>query len=97
MNTYVILFRFTHQGITHIKDSPKRVEAAKDIFHKGGAQVRSFYMLMGHYDTMFIVDAPDEQTIAKAVLKLGSLGNVRTETMAAFNQQDFQKIISEVD
>ena len=78
MNTYLMLFRFTHEGIRDIKRSPARVEAARQAFRKLGAEVKGFYGLMGRYDTAFIVEAPDDETIARAALSLGSLGNVST-------------------
>ena len=94
MATYIILFRFTQQGIQNIKESPARVEAAKKAFQEMGAQVKDFYSVMGRYDTVFIVEAPDDETIAKAALAVGSLGNVRTETLCAFTEDEFRKIVA---
>ena len=94
MATFVILFRFTEQGTQKIKQSPARVEAAKQIFQKLGAKVKEFYSLMGRYDTVFIAEAPDDETIVKAALAVGSLGNVRTETLRAFTEDEFKKIVA---
>jgi uncharacterized protein with GYD domain len=93
MATYIILFRFTQQGIQDIKESPDRVDVAKQTFQAMGAKVKEFYSVMGRYDTVFIVEAPDDETVARATLSLGSLGNVRTETMRAFTEEEYQKII----
>ena len=57
------------------------------------AEVEMFYGLMGRYDTMFIVEAPDDETIVKAVATIGSLGNVQTETLRAFTEKEFRNII----
>ena len=96
MATYVMLFGLTQQGITHIKESPARVEAAKKICDTMGASVKDFYsvMGMGQYDTIFILEAPDDETIAKAALSISSLGNVRTETHRAFAEDEYKRIIA---
>ncbi|MFC1980829.1 GYD domain-containing protein [Chloroflexota bacterium] len=96
MANYIVFFGYTEQGIKNIKDSPTRVEAARKTFEDMGAKVKDFYLVMGmdRYDTMFIVEAPDDETVAQASLKLGSLGSVRTDTHRAFNQDEFKKIIS---
>ncbi len=93
MSKYMILFRLTQKGIENIKESPARVEAAKQLFRDMNAKVEKFYGLMGRYDTMFIVEAPDDETIVKAVATLGSLGNVQTETLRAFTEEEYRNII----
>jgi uncharacterized protein with GYD domain len=94
MANFIVLFRFTEQGVRKIKDSPARVEKAKELFKSLGAQVKSFYMVMGRYDTVFIVEAPDDETVAKAVMALASLGNVSTETLRAFTEDEYRKIVA---
>jgi len=94
MATYIMLFRFTRQGIQNIKESPARVEAAKQMFQAMGAKVKEFYSVMGRYDTVFILEAPDDETVAKAALAIGSLGNVRTETLRAFTEDEYKKIVA---
>ncbi len=94
MATYIMLFRFTEQGIKNIKESPARVEAAKQAFRDMGAEVKEFYLVMGQYDTVFILEAPDDETVAKIALAISSLGNVRTETLRAFTEDEYRKIIA---
>ena len=95
MATYVVSSSLTQRGIESVKESPARVEAAKQTFKTIGAQVKEFYMVMGaHYDTLFIVEAPDDETVAKAALSIGSLANVRTETHRAFTEDEYRKIIA---
>ncbi len=93
MATFIVLFRYTEQGIKAIKESPERVKKAKQLFHQLGAEVKSFYMVLGRYDTVFIVEAQDEESIAKSTLALASLGNVKTETLRAFSEEEFRNII----
>jgi len=90
MSKYLILFRFTQKGIENIKESPDRVEAAKQLFRDMNAEVEKFY---GGYDTKFIVDAPDDETIVKTAATLGSWGYVKTETLRAFTEEDYRNII----
>jgi len=88
MPTYIILGHFTDQGIHGIKDSPKREEAFRKLCEKVGAKVKEAYRTMGRYDVAAIVDSPDDVTMNAVVYSLGSLGNVRTETLRAFTRQE---------
>lgn len=93
MPKYVVLFRFTEQGIRNIKQSPERVQTARETFKKAGAGVLDFYLLLGQYDTMFIAEAPDDESIARACLAEASKGNVQTETLVAFSEEEFKRIV----
>lgn len=93
MATYVTLIRYTEQGIRNIKDGPARLEAAKKQFHSAGAELKQFYLAMGKYDVILVSEAPDDETVARITLSIGSLGNVRTETMRVFNEGEFRKIV----
>jgi len=94
MTTHIVFFGFTQQGIEKIKESPARVEKAKEIFQSMGGKVKDFYGLMGMtgYDTLFIVEAPDDETVARAVLTIASRGSVRTTTVRAFNESEYRRI-----
>jgi uncharacterized protein with GYD domain len=96
MANYVVFFGYTEQGIKNIKDSPARIETTKKTFESIGAKVKDFYLVMGMdgYDTMFIVEAPDDETIVQASLKVGSQGNVHTDSHRAFSADEFRKIAS---
>lgn len=96
MPTYITLIRYTQQGIQKIGESPERVDAAKKAFRDGGAELKVFYLVMGRYDAVAIVEAPDDTTLAKVLLALGSKGNVQTETLRAFREDEYRKIISEL-
>jgi uncharacterized protein with GYD domain len=91
---YVCLARWTKEGVEKIKDSPSRLDAAKKTFQSAGVKVTSFFMLMGQYDMALIVDAPDDATLARISLTLASKGGVRTETLRAFTEEEYRKIIS---
>ncbi len=96
MPTYFILINWTDQGIRNIKDSPKRVDAAKKAVKDIGGDVKAFYMLQGSYDAVLILEAPNDEALAKFLLKIGSLGNVRTTTLRAHPEAEYRKIIGEL-
>ena len=96
MATYVMLFQFTQKGIENVKESPGRVEALKQMFQDAGGEIKEFYALLGRYDTAFIAEAPDDETIARLALAIGSKGNVRSETLRAFTADEFRKMVAAI-
>lgn len=94
MPSYISLIKYTQQGIQNIKDSPARLDAAKGAFQSLGAEIKQFYLLMGQYDLAIVFEAPDDETVAKLVLATGSLGNVSTQTMRAFTEDEFRAIVA---
>ena len=96
MPTYILLVRWTNQGLLKIKESPSRLEAGKKAFEAAGIKLKAFYMVMGRYDQVSIAEAPDDATLAKALLRLASQGNLQTETLRAFTEDEYKKIISEI-
>src|SRR5262249_13173255 len=93
MPTFITLLRYTEQGIKNIKESPSRLEAARAAFRSVGAELKSFYLVTGQYDAVCIAEAPNDEAFAKVILALASKGNVRTETLRAFNEDEYRKII----
>lgn len=93
MATYISLLNYTDQGIRNIKDAPKRVDAARALARKHGAELKDIYLTMGAYDVVTIVEAPSDEAVAKFVLATGALGNVRSTTLKAFSEAEFRKIV----
>jgi uncharacterized protein with GYD domain len=93
MATYILLTRFTSQGVENIKDSPGRLEAAKKAIAGLGAELKAFYLAMGQYDAVVVVEAPDDETVAKASIAIASQGNVRMETLRAFDEDEYRRIV----
>jgi uncharacterized protein with GYD domain len=93
MATYISLVRYTDQGIRNIKESPNRLDATKKAFQAAGGELKQFYLAMGKYDIVLVSEAPDDETVARVALSLGSLGNVRTQTMRVFSEPEFRKIV----
>ena len=94
MATYLILVNYTDQGIRNVKDSPKRLDAAKKLLKSMGGEIKDFYLTMGSYDLAIVAEAPSDDVIAKFSLASGSLGNVRTTTLKAFPEAEYRKIIA---
>jgi uncharacterized protein with GYD domain len=93
MATYIGLIRWTQQGIEKVKEGPARLDAAKQAAQAVGIEIKAFYLVMGQYDQVAILEAPDDETVAKMALAIGAQGNVRTETMRAFTEEELRKII----
>ena len=96
MPTYMTLIRYTQQGIESIKDSPARLDTAKDLFKSLGAEIKSFFLTMGKYDVMVVSEAPDDETTTKLAMTIGSTGAIRTETFRIFTEDEYRKLISEL-
>jgi len=96
MPTYIALLKWTGQGIGNIKDSPGRLDAGRKAFKKMGVKIKDTYLTMGRYDLVCVIDAPDDEAYATAILTLGSQGNVSTETLKAFSEADYRKIIGSI-
>ena len=94
MATYITLAHFTEQGIKDIKESPNLLEAAKRAFQAMGAELKEFYLVMGTYDMIIVAEGPDDETVAKLALAIASGGAIRTETLRAFTEAEYRKIIA---
>jgi uncharacterized protein with GYD domain len=93
MATYVVLFDWTEQGIKSYKDSPARVDAARDQMAELGVQIKDIYWTLGAHDLVGIVEAANDESLTKALLALGAAGNIRTTTLRAFSQAEFAGLI----
>ena len=95
MPHYVVLVRWTDQGIRNVKDSPKRAEAARKLAESEGGKLTLYYT-MGRYDIVGIGEARDDETMNRVLLRLGMLGSVRTETLKAMTEADAAKMIGKL-
>ena len=97
MAKYIILMNWTDQGIRNVKESPKRLDAAREAAKKLGVQINDFYMTMGDADMVIHIDAPNDESIAKFILGTGRGGNVTTRTLKAFSEDEYRKIIGSLE
>ncbi|HSO73486.1 MAG TPA: GYD domain-containing protein, partial [Blastocatellia bacterium] len=84
---------WTQQGIEKVKESPARIDAVRKLFKEMGGEAKEFYVVMGRYDGVVIAEAPNDETAAKIALALGSKGSARSETLRAFSEDEFRKIV----
>lgn len=94
MASYVTLLRFTEQGETRVKDSCQRAEDFKAKADKMGIKVKEIFWTLGKYDGVLVLDAPDDETAAAALLAVEALGNVKTQTMRAFTAAEMKGIVA---
>jgi uncharacterized protein with GYD domain len=93
MPTYIALANWTDRGALQVKESPKRVDLARDALKEMGGEVRALYMTLGDYDLVLVYEAPDDAVAARFSLMLGQLGTVRTRTLKAFPEAAYREII----
>lgn len=93
MPSYVVLIKWTEQGVKNAKDTMQRARHFRSDLEGRGGKVDSFYWTQGRYDLITTVEGADEQMVMAALLALGSLGNVRTETLRAFNETEIEAVI----
>ncbi len=97
MATFIMLGNYTAQGIANIKDSPSRLDAAREQLAPLGVELKDVYLTMGEYDLVVVVEAPDNATAVKALLAVGAQGNLTTTTLAALTEHQFRNLISEME
>jgi uncharacterized protein with GYD domain len=93
MATYIILGKYTQQGIQNIKQGPQRVGAARGAIEAAGGKMPGFYLTMGQYDFVALIECPDDETLTRAILTVAASGNVTTETLRAFPEADYRRIV----
>jgi uncharacterized protein with GYD domain len=96
MATYIMLGNFTDQGIRSVKDTTKRADALKERAKSLGVTVKEVYWTLGQYDTVIILDAPDETALTAFGLEFGKAGNHRTQTLRAFSQAEMGAVLNKV-
>jgi uncharacterized protein with GYD domain len=93
MVTYLVLINWTDQGIRNVKESPKRLDAARKLAKDLGGEIKTVYMTQGSFDLALVAELPNDEQLACFVLKLGSFGYVRTTTLKAYTEDEYRKII----
>ncbi len=96
MASYLVLGNYTDEGIRNIKDSPDRLQAAKQAVKDAGGRVIFFYLTLGQYDFASLVEIPNDEVAAAILLRLGGEGNIRTTTLKAFTEDEYQSIVASV-
>jgi uncharacterized protein with GYD domain len=93
MATDLMILNWTDQGIRNFKESPKRLDATKKLAKDLGGEFKSVYMTRGSFDLSTVMKMPNDEKVANFVLKLGSMGNVRSTMLKAYLEDEYRKII----
>ncbi|MFB9979861.1 GYD domain-containing protein [Mesorhizobium newzealandense] len=94
MTSYIVLMNWTEQGARNVRDSPKRLDAARKQLGDMGGSFKAFYLTMGEYDMVAVLEAPDDAVLARFSLMLAASGNIRTRTLKAFPEFAYREIIT---
>ena len=96
MFTFITLYRYTPQGIRSIKDSPGRIDQARQAIEKAGATLKAVYVTTGRFDLVAISEWPSEEAAMAFLMAQGAAGNVTSETLRAFDEAAFKKIVAAI-
>ena len=96
MSNYILLIRWTEQGISKIKESPARYNSFKSSVEKAGGKLIGGYYTFGKYDVVLTIEAPSDEVVMSLMLKVGSAGNVKSQTLKAFTAEEGIKIIKDL-
>ena len=96
MPKFVILCNLTEKGIRNVKDGPQRVRESISAVEAAGAKIEAWYLTMGSYDIVAVLDVPNDEMAATMLLALGAQGNVRTQSLRAFSLDDFERIVAQL-
>lgn len=97
MATYISLISFTQRGSEDVKNTIARAAEFSEVAAKSGATVQDVYWTLGNHDGVLVFDAPSEEIAAALILGLGARGNVRTETLRAFDTNGIQAVLDNVN
>jgi uncharacterized protein with GYD domain len=94
MATYIVFADWTQQGVANFEHTVERYDAGLSQMEALGIRVKDRYWTLGNHDQVSIIEAPDDETLAAAMLKLTSLGNFRTTTLRAFSADEMKAVIA---
>ena len=96
MARYVVLVDWTEQGVRAVKDTVDRFEAANARVEQLGARFVEQYWTLGSHDSVAVIEAPDDQTVAAALLAVAGAGSIRTTTLRAFTADEMRDVVSKL-
>lgn len=96
MATFVVLGNFTEQGIRGIKDTAKRAKAFRDTAKAMGVTIKEIFWTLGAFDVVATMEGPNDETVASLMMKVGSLGNLKSQTLRAFSESEVVTLLSKV-
>lgn len=94
MATYIVLADWTQQGVANFEQTVERYDAGLSQMEALGISVKDRYWTLGNHDQVSVIEAPDDETLAAAMLKVSSLGNIRTTTLRAFSADEMKAVVA---
>lgn len=94
MATFITLGTFTDQGIRNVKDTVKRADMVREAAKKAGVEMKNIMWTLGNYDLVVTFEAPDDAAMTSFALAVGAAGNVRTQTLRAFDRDEMTAILA---
>jgi uncharacterized protein with GYD domain len=95
MVQYIILGNFTNEGLRKLEKFPDKDKAARNLIEKSGGKLQIYYT-MGAYDFVALVDMPDDKSMLKLLLRMGKVGDVQTNTLRAYSESEFHKLLEQL-
>ena len=96
MANYVALVNFTDQGVRQIRQTTERAKALVNAASNLNVKIKEIYWTMGIYDAVITAEAPDDETVTAFAMSMGSLGNIRTQTLRAFAADEIKRILEKI-
>jgi uncharacterized protein with GYD domain len=96
MVTYIGLLSFTDKGIQGVKQTTQRAAAAKEVGQRMGVNMREIWWTLGQHDIVCLLEAADEASITAFNLAVAGQGNVRSQTLRAFNAAEMDKVLAKL-
>jgi uncharacterized protein with GYD domain len=96
MPTFISLFVWTEQGVHDVVNTGKRAADFKKSIQAAGGSVKNIYWTMGRYDGVIVFDAPDDATAVAVMMGGCAKGNVRSETLRAFTENEIEGVLKKI-
>lgn len=93
---FATFINFTDQGIRDIDQTTRRAAAFSQQAAKAGLEISEMLWLSGRFDGLMVYEAPDPETAGAAMLRLSKTGNVKTETLQAFDSTGMQQVLDKI-
>ena len=93
MPTYVVLYKYTDQGVKNVKSTIERAQESQAESERRGFKVHGVYWTQGQYDVVVVLDAPDEESMLAGLFNIAEAGNVRSETLRAFTADEIARAL----
>lgn len=96
MPTYITKLEYTEEGMAEITESPARIDEARALVEDLGGSMPVWYLTMGDFDALAVIELPDDATMARFLLAVGQKGAVATETMTALTEDEFRGLVDDL-